>query len=250
MSYKIDFGALFLDVTKERVLVFPNGARDGQHLTVYLEPRQAGPHAGFFTPHITRPKARRRHDWLERFRPGEFEALLRAAQEELMRQFAGASKLVTLGALQKDAWMVTATNDELVQARAKDWFFADPHGFRFDGATQHKLWDLFALMVERGTQPVDLSEAKREAYFLVRVVGEKLEQGFLGYYPNGLYGPPGWYFTALLDFTDQIYRTVFMRQASAKLIRTLVRIAKFLGGDPPAELLEVLRQRDAERKQR
>jgi hypothetical protein len=105
-------------------------------------------------------------------------------------------------------------------------------------------------MVERGTQPIDLSEAKREPYFLARLVDGKLEQGFLGYYPNGLYGPPGWYLTTLLGLTDQIYRTVFMRQASTKLIRTLVRIAKFLGGDPPAELLEVLRQREAERRPR
>jgi hypothetical protein len=250
MSYKIDFGALFLDVSKERVLVFPEGTRDGQHLTVYLQPRQDGPHAGLFTPHITRPNARRRHDWLERFRPGEFEALLRAAEQELMRQFAGASKLVTLSALQEDDWLVMATNDELVQARTKEWFFADPHGFRFDGDTQDKLWALFVLMVERATQPVDLSEAKREPYFLARLVDGKLEQGFLGFYPNGLYGQPGWYFTTLLGLTDQVYRTVFMRQASAKLIRTLVRIAKFLGGDPPAELLEVLRQREAERRPR
>lgn len=250
MSYKIDFGGLFLDVTKERVLVFPDGARDGQHLTVYLEPRQDGRHAGLFTPHITRPKARRRYDWLERFRPGEFDALLRAAQEELLRQFAGASKLVTLGALQKDEWWVAATNDELVHARAKEWFFADQSGFRFNADTQRKLWDLFVLMLERGTQPVDLTEAKREPYFLVRLVDDKLEQGLLGYYPNGLYGPPGWYFTTFLNFADQIYRTVLMRQASAKLIRTLVRIAEFLGGEPPAELLDVLRQREAERKTR
>jgi hypothetical protein len=191
MSYKIDFGGLFLDVTKERVLVFPDGARDGQHLTVYLEPRQDGRHAGFFTPHITRPKARRRYDWLERFRPGEFGALLRAAQDELLRQFAGASKPVTLRALQQDEWWVAATNDELVQARAKEWFFADPNGFRFDHETQRKLWDLFVLMLERGTEPVNLSEAKREPYFLVRLVGDKLEQGVSWVLPERALWPAG-----------------------------------------------------------
>ena len=95
---------------------------------------------------------------------------------------------------------------------------------------------------------MDLQPTK-DLRFLLRVVNEeRFENAMLGHYPHGLFDQPGWYITRQEDFTEHLYRRVFMRQASEKALRMLLRICKFLGGEPPDELVELMRQRKAERR--
>jgi hypothetical protein len=247
MSYRIDLGALVVDVSPERVLVFPEGAREGEHLTVYLRPRESGAYAGLYTPHLSFPKANERRRWLGPFRPGEFGAMFGGFQEELLRQFAGASKLVTLESLNEQGWIVGGT-DEVVQEQVKELFSLGERGFKFPISAREKLWALTAVMIERSSCTLDLDAAKRGPHFLMRLENDRLEEAMLGYYPHGLYGPPGWYVTRFLDFTTQIYTTLIMNRASEQMIRALLKIARFLGGEPPEEWIDLLRRKQAERR--
>lgn len=247
MSYRIDFGVLVADVSPERVLVFPEGARNGEHLTVYLRPRETGAYTGLYTPHLTFPNASDCHRWLGPFRAEEFVGIFDGFQKELVQQFAGASNPTTLETLDEQGWIVGGT-DEVVQARVKELFAQDDRGFKFPLGAREKFWELTALMIERSTCTRDLDPEKPGPHFLMRLADDRLEEAMLGYYPHGLYDAPGWYVTPFLTFTEQIYRTVLMNRASEKMIRALLKVARFLGGEPPEEWIELLRRKKAARQ--
>jgi len=177
------------------------------HLTIPLEPRNRGPHAGKYDIHLTYHSGPRlHHETVAALAPGDIEAAFKPLTVALLSHYLRVARRVTIESLQHAGYLVMLPDDE-----AKAWL--EEHAtlrrwkLRITDAKLERMTERFEWFdVSIIDELREMHEYKTLSLFCERD-GSALT---IGYQPNGLgpQHPPGWYampmdddFRAILDET-------------------------------------------------
>lgn len=241
-KFTLEVGGMKVRISERGLVAVLPGFSDGRHLTINWQPQETGRYTGLYTPHLTYPRRQERRT-LGSFSPADLSVFFESMTNEMVMFWASASRFTTTEALAQEGWFVLGF-DEVVEARMRELCLVEPNHFRLP--VDEKKWiDLFLLMLERGVEPGDLRGAPDtlQSRYVVRQQDETIEGAMLCHYPNGFFGPPGWYIVKQKDIADQMFHVTFMRHASSRLVRALLNLSKFFGGEPAPELIELARSR-------
>lgn len=218
-----------LELNDARLIVFLRGAKYAPHLTVYFRPNPGEPGDPVLTPHLSLPNGRK--IWWGRLPVAALQRFAERFSEDLFLRWKEAAKRVELDQFDADGWVVFLPDDKGFIARLMRIFRTKPREYRFTHeriATFHD--DMFRHLDEDHRSPLELAERDRaRVYSAMRMTGdEELESCWIGYQPEGVLGPAGWY-AIPFDWIDRDTRKdLVLEHGGAALREALSTIARAL----------------------
>lgn len=241
-NVEIAVGPVLIQICRKRALVHNRRGGSGvPHLHVPFEvwagpAGAAGPQAtgvGAFRPHLTFPRTgrRSRHAFLGYIWPEELKALFVALMRDNFDLVFRATEPADLHALGQNNWWVLAIPDEELAAMVKD-----EKGRLRIRTDERSLERMFETMRRRAIPVSQLSSVSRVPKRTLQMWrldedGSPVEWASLTRYPDGPFGPAGWYVTSIpLAEVERFAERAILRWGP-QLIRGMIATIEKFGFD-------------------